>query len=144
LDRDTTLSGHVIADLNVATSERDAALFVYLSEVDSDGRPWFVTDGELRMLHRKTSACPPQYQTTWPYRSFYRKDTQLMTPNEPSQLRFALLPISWTFKAGSRIRLSISGADADHFAQVPHGRPPLLSITLGGESASFIEMPIQT
>lgn len=144
LDRDTTLSGHVIVDLNVATSERDAALFVYLSEVDSDGRPWFVTDGALRMLHRHTSICPSQYQTTWPYRSFYRKDTQLMTPHAASQLRFALLPISWTFKAGSCIRLSISGADADHFAQVPHGRPPLLSITLGGESASFIEMPIQT
>ena len=66
-----------------------------------------------------------------------------MQPGEPETLHFALLPISWKLKRGSRLRLSIAGTDADHFAQVPHGRPPKLEVTLGGTNASFIELPIK-
>lgn len=58
-------------------------------------------------------------------------------------IRFALLPVSWTLQAGSRLRLAIAGTDADHFAQVPHGRPPHLKFTLGGEQASFIDLPLR-
>ena len=43
----------------------------------------------------------------------------------------------------SRIRLAIAGADADHYGQVPHGRPPLLEVTLGGPDASFLMLPIR-
>jgi hypothetical protein len=45
--------------------------------------------------------------------------------------------------AGSRLRIAIAGADADHFAQVTHGRPPRLEITLGGDDASSIELPLR-
>ena len=65
-----------------------------------------------------------------------------MQPGAPETLRFALLPISWTFMKGSRLRLSIAGADANHFAQVPHGRPPRLEVTLG--EASWIEVPFKS
>ena len=47
-----------------------------------------------------------------------------MPIGEPQLLKFALLPVAWRFAKGSRIRLSIGGADADHFVQTPHGRPP--------------------
>jgi predicted acyl esterase len=63
-----------------------------------------------------------------------------MTPSAPETLRFALLPISWKATKGSRLRLSIAGADADHFAQVPHGRPPRLEVSVG--SNSFVELPL--
>ena len=56
-------------------------------------------------------------------------------------LKFALLPIAWRFARSSRIRLSISGADADHFAQTPHGRPPLLTVKSGAEQATMLELP---
>ena len=47
-----------------------------------------------------------------------------MTPGVAERLVFALLPVSWTLKRGSRLRISLAGADADHFPQVPHGAPP--------------------
>jgi uncharacterized protein len=53
------------------------------------------------------------------------------------------LPISWKLQPGSRLRLAIAGTDSDHFAQVPHGRPPLLKFTLGGADASFVDLPIK-
>jgi predicted acyl esterase len=65
-----------------------------------------------------------------------------MPIGEPQKLRFALLPVAWRFAQGSRIRLSIAGADADHFVQTPHGRPPRLTLLSGGEKASMIELPV--
>jgi uncharacterized protein len=61
---------------------------------------------------------------------------------EPQLLRFALLPTAWRLSAGSRIRLSLAGGDADHFVQTPHGRPPLITLLSGGERASVLELPV--
>ena len=137
------LTGHAVVQLNVSTSEYDASVFAYLSEVAADGRSRYITEGALRILHRATADCPPSYKTTWPFRTFRREDAKRAMPGVAETLRFALLPISFRFAKGSRLRMSIAGTDADHFAQVPHGRPPKLRITLGGPDASFIELPLR-
>jgi putative CocE/NonD family hydrolase len=137
------LSGHATVQLHVSSSEHDGALFVYLSEVDAAGRSWFITEGLLRLLHRAEATPPASYQATWPYRSFRREHASHMKPGVPETVRLALLPVSWTLQAGSRLRLAIAGGDADHFAQVTHGRPPRLEFTLGGEQGSFIDLPLR-
>lgn len=142
-ERATELSGHATVQLHVSTSEHDASVFVYLSEVDADGRSWFITEGLLRLLHRAEAQPPASYRANWPWRTFRREHARLMDPGVPETVRFALLPVSWMLKAGSRLRVAIAGADADHFAQVPQGRPPLLEFTLGGERGSFIDLPLQ-
>ncbi len=139
----TELSGHATLELHVSTSEHDASLFVYLSEVDSSGRSWYITEGSLRLLHRAEAQSPASCRVSWPYRTFRREHAKHMKPGVPETVRFALLPVSWTLQAGSHLRLAIAGSDADHFAQVPHGRPPLLEFTLGGENASFIDLPLR-
>lgn len=143
LQRQTELSGHAAVQLHVATSEHDASLFVYLSEVDAQGRSWYITEGSLRLLHRAEAQPPASYRANWPFRSFRREDAKHMQPGVAETVRFALLPVSWTLQAGSRLRLAIAGTDADHFAQVPHGRPPRLEFTLGGGNASFVELPLR-
>ena len=135
------IAGHPIVSLWLASSEPDAAIFVYLSEVEADGTVRYVTEGLLRAIHRAEAPCPANYRTTWPWRTFARKDAKPMPAGEPQLLRFALLPVAWHFAEGSRIRLSIAGADADHFVQAPHGRPPLLTVVSGGEQATTIELP---
>ena len=142
LDRQMELAGHGLADLWLASSEPDAALFIYLSEVLADGREHYVTEGMLRALHRKETPAPETYRTTWPFRSFTRADAKPLTPGRVERIRIPLLPVAWRFDAGSRIRLSIAGADADHCGQVPHGRPPLLRVLFGGCHASAIELPM--
>jgi len=143
LTGDWEVSGHVLADLYVASSEPDAAIFVYLSEVEADGTVRYVTEGLLRALHRRESPCPPAHRTTWPYRSFARADAAPMAAGSVERLHFALLPTSWTFKAGSRVRVAIAGADADHCVQVPHGRPPRLTLHRGADRASSILLPVR-
>ncbi len=95
----------------------------------------------LRALHRKEMPCPPHHRTSWPFRNFARADAKPLAPGQPELLRFALLPTSWKFRRGSRIRVAIAGADIDHYGQVPHGRPPRLEIQRGGDRASQIELP---
>ena len=102
----------------------------------------YVTEGVLRAIHRAEAPAPRNYRTTWPWRSYSRAAAKPMPPGEPQLLRFALLPVAWKFSQGSRLRLSIAGADADHFVQTPHGRPPTLEIRSGGEQASVLELPI--
>lgn len=143
LTEDTEVSGHIVASFKVASSRRDAALFVYASEVEADGSTRYITEGMLRALHRATAEAPEDYLTTWPYRTFFRRDTRQLTPGVAERLEFALLPVSWTLKRGSRLRISVAGADADHFPPVPNGQPPLLTFVLGGEDGSFIDVPMR-
>lgn len=135
------IAGHPVVSLWLSSSEPDAAVFVYLSEVEADGTARYVTEGLLRAIHRAEAPAPRNYKTTWPWRTFARKDAKPMPVGEPQLLRFALLPTAWRFAAGSRIRLSIAGGDADHFVQTPHGRPPLLTVMSGAGMATRLDLP---
>jgi uncharacterized protein len=134
-------TGHPVVSLYLTCDQPDAAIHVYLEEVEADGICRYVTEGMLRALHRKSVSCPPNHRITWPYHSYARQDAAPLVPGEVALLRFALLPTSWTFRAGSRLRLAIAGADIDHYGQVPHGRPPHLRVHHGGDTASLIELP---
>jgi uncharacterized protein len=124
--------------LHLAASEPDAALHVYLSEEESDGTVHYVTEGVLRALHRKLSACPRNYRASWPYHSCNRGDAAPLVPGRPEEIVVVLLPTAWRFAKGSRIRLAIVSADVDNYGQVPHGRPPVFMIDRG---RSFLDLP---
>lgn len=136
-----TFTGHAVVDLHIASSEADAVVHVYLSEEGADGSLRYVTEGVLRALHRQESEAPPLQKWSWPYRDYSRAKAAPLVPGETARLRFALLPTSWTFAAGSRIRLSVAGADIDHYVQLPHGRPPRLTLKLGGQDGSYLDLP---
>jgi len=138
----TELAGHGRADLWLFSSESDLALFVYLTEIEADGTERYVTEGLLRALHRKERPAPQNYRTTWPFRSFRRADAAPLVRGEVERIRIPLLPVAWRFAAGSRIRLSIAGADDDHCGQVPHGRPPLVTMLWGEGRASVLVLPL--
>jgi uncharacterized protein len=143
LEADAELTGHVTAELWLASSEPDAAIHLYLTEVEADRRERYVTEGVLRALHRKDAPDTPAHRTKWPTHSFRREDAAPLVPGEATRLRIALLPTSWRLRKGSRLRLAIAGADADHYAQVPHGRPPVVTVHHGGAMASRLELPLR-
>ncbi len=134
------LAGHVVMTLSLAASEPDAALHLYLSEEEPGGTVRYVTEGVLRALHRKLSDPPANYRAAWPYYSCDRADAAPLVPGRVEEITIVLLPTAWRFAKGSRIRLAIAGADADHYGQVPHGRPPVFTIALG---RSHIDLPLQ-
>jgi putative CocE/NonD family hydrolase len=137
-----TLAGHALVTLWLEADQPDAAIHVYLEEVEADGRCRYVTEGMLRALHRKTTPCPDHHKTTWPWRTFARADAATLPQGEPVEMTFALLPVAWKLEAGSRVRLAIAGGDRDHVVQVPHGRPPRLRIHHGRAHPSRLVLPV--
>jgi putative CocE/NonD family hydrolase len=140
LDTAVELAGHAVLTLQLAVSEPDAALHVFLSEAEPDGTVRYVTEGVLRALHRKLSPCPPDYRASWPYHSCDRADAAPLVPGRLEDIVVVLLPTAWHFAKGSRIRLTIAGADADHYGQVPHGRPPVFTVSRAG---SCLDLPVR-
>jgi len=135
------VTGHPVVSLFISASTSDAHLFAYLEDERPDGRVDYVTEGHLRAWHRKLAAGTPPYQTPAPYRTFTRADTRPLEPNEPAELRFDLLPISWQFRAGHRLRLALAGADRDHF--VVWSPSPRLAVHHGPARPSCLELPVE-
>lgn len=135
-----TVTGHPIAHLIVEAGAPDGALFAYLEDVAPDGRSTYVTEGMLRLLHRRSGEAPCAHAGV--ARSFVRADAAPVTPGEPVVARFDLLPVSYRFDRGHAIRVAIAGADADHFAPIYRGGETL-AVHRGGADASRIELPLE-
>lgn len=128
----TTLSGHAILELTASFDAPDAGLFVYLTEVEADGTERYITEGVLRAIFREEQQPPANICINWPFRSFHRESARALPINEPQKIRIPLLPVAWAISKGSRLRLSIAGADCDHFKKVPHGKMPQIAVDFSG------------
>ncbi|HYN81247.1 MAG TPA: CocE/NonD family hydrolase, partial [Gemmatimonadaceae bacterium] len=141
LEHDMEITGHPVVTLFVSSTADDAQFFVYLEDVDEAGRVRYVTEGQLRALHRKLSTSRPPYKTAVPYRTFLRRDARPFVPGQITQLTFDLLPTSYLFRKGRRVRIAIAGADRDHFDPLP-GPPPTVQFYRGGAYRSRIDLPL--
>jgi putative CocE/NonD family hydrolase len=139
---DVEITGAPVIDLYVTSTESDGAFFVYLEDVDQNGRVTYLTEGELRAIHRKISSEPPPYKMLTPYHSFKRADSQPLTPGQVAELKFGLISTSVLIRQGHRIRVAIAGADKDTFARVPEEGTPVISVLRDKQHLSFIELPV--
>jgi uncharacterized protein len=141
LDRPLEVTGQPVVTLFVASTASDGTFFVYLEDIDENDRVAYVTEGELRAIHRRLSDATPPYRQVVPYRTFKRADAQPLVPGEIAELRFDLLPTSYLFQRGHRLRVAIAGADASHFAILPGG-PPTVQVHRSRLHNSRIELPV--
>jgi putative CocE/NonD family hydrolase len=137
LDAPLEISGHPVLVLHAAFDASDAHVFAYLEDERPDGRVDYVSEGQLRVLHRR---CHAGDETGVPNRTFHRADARPLEHGEIAEVVFDLQPISWRFGAGHRIRLALAGADRDHFARLD--RTPRWSVQRGGARASHLELPV--
>ncbi|MFT4116842.1 CocE/NonD family hydrolase [Bradyrhizobium sp.] len=143
LTEDAELTGHGLVSLWITAPATDFAIHAYLSEIQPDGRSLYVTEGSLRAIHRCEIEPPPHHRTPAVFHPCTRGQARDVTPGEPHLFRFSLLPISWTFSAKSRIRLSLEGADADHFQRIPAAGPLQFDVLRGGGNGSHIILPLR-
>jgi putative CocE/NonD family hydrolase len=139
LVEDTEMTGHPLLTLFVSCSEPDAHLFAYLEDVAPDGRVAYVTEGQLRLLHRALGTGPSPCESPAPARSFTKGHASELVRGEVVSAVFDLLPISWLFLRGHRIRLALAGADKDHFDVMA---PRTIEILVGPEHPSRLELPV--
>ncbi len=142
LHENLEVTGHPVATVYLSANATDTTLFVYLEDVTPDGQVHYVTEGELRALHRAWQHVDPITPTfSIPSRTFRREDASPLIPNHIAQLTFDLLPVSYQFKKGHRIRIALAGADDDHF-QLLDGPPPTWKIQHTLNHPSHIQLPV--
>jgi uncharacterized protein len=118
LRADTEVTGHPVADLWVSADREDANVFAY-----------------LRLN-------PPQWKIVGlPWHRSYAEDAEPLAPGIPARLSFDLLPISYVFKQGHRLQVTITGSDPRERDRLP-GPPPTLTVHGSGPQASRITLPV--
>ena len=142
LNAGVEITGHPVVSLFVTSTHTDGAFFVYLEEIDENGKVTYITEGELRALHRRVSSEQAATKLPVPYHSFLKKDALPLKPGEIAELRFALQPISVLVKKGHRLRVAIAGHDKDTFIRIPAEGTPTISVQRNSRGLSRIELPI--
>jgi putative CocE/NonD family hydrolase len=139
------ITGQPMARLFLTANADDCALFVYLEDVAPDGFVRYVTEGELLCGNRTSSNDQAAIKTLMPPHTFAKADYHPLSKGEVVEVKIGMLPMSYLFKKGHRIRLSIAGADRDHF------KPPkfaklgdTLEILWGDAHPSSLTLPEDT
>ena len=137
-----TITGHPLVHLWLSTEAPDLDVFVYLEEADGSGKSTYVTEGNLRASHRRTSAAPFEHELGLPYRSHAQREVAPLANGEPVELIFDLQPISHRFRAGNSVRVTVVFADADNFETPVIDPPPRVRLLRNRDCASSIDLPV--
>lgn len=140
LSRDTEVTGHPVLTLWVSSSARDMDVVARIDDVAPDGTSkYYNVEGKLRASLRKLDKAPYDNMGL-PWHPFTSDSVQPLEANVPVQLAFDLYPISYLFKQGHRIRLTLNFADA---RATPKLEPaPQVVVHHGGEFDSQLTLPI--
>lgn len=141
LERDLEVSGYPVLTLHLASTHDDGAFFAYLEDVDEAGVVRYVTEGQLRGLHRQLGDAAP-YVTGMPYHPCTRAAAAPLPPGETVELVIGLQPTSALFRRGHRIRVALAGADKDTFSAIPAQGTPTWTVQRGLGAASAIRLPV--
>lgn len=131
LPADLEITGTPVVSIILSSTERDGALFAYLEDVAPDGRVTYLTEGMLRLIHRKVSTRKPPYAQLGPYHSFLRADALPLVPGQKTEARFGLFATSVLLRQGHRLRLALAGHDASVFQRYPAQGDPVLTVYHG-------------
>jgi putative CocE/NonD family hydrolase len=141
LETDAEVTGHPVVRLWLVTGAPDLDVFVYLEEVDGKGNSTYITEGNLRASHRALNAAPYD-NLGLPHHRHYESDLEPIPAEEPFELIFDLLPTSYLFQVGNRIRVTIAFADADNFDTPVLDPPPTLKLLRNARFPAYIELPV--
>jgi len=141
-ESDMELVGTPVIYLNIATSSEDPTFHVYLQDVSPEGVVTYLTEGILRAVHRQP-ASELSYHSGLAAHSFRRDDSLPVIPGTALDIEFALLPIAARIRSGHHLRISLAGNDASLSIDPPGEGSDTFILTMGGENASAITLPLK-
>jgi putative CocE/NonD family hydrolase len=130
-----------VVHLWVTSSAEDGDFFVYLEDIEPDGRSVYVSEGQLRASHRRLAEAPYD-RMGLPYHRSHAEDLVPLVPGEPVELCFDLQPTSVVFREGHRIRVTVTCADKDTFATPVLDPAPEVSVLRGPTRPSHLVLPV--
>jgi len=159
LNKAVTLTGYPIINLQMSSNQVNADVFVYLSDVDSTGVVYYVTEGKLRAgwhkLFDNNESIDKLYDVKpeLPWHSYKKEnyDPHPFANDSIVNIKFELKPQAWKFRKGHKIRISIAGADNENYEFNPfispdntleNCKPTTLFIHTGKTKNSYLELPV--
>lgn len=141
LKHDMVVVGPASLNLWVKSTAVNTDLQVTVSEVRPNGLEMYVQSGYLRASYRKTE---PQSTALLPIHSF--TNPKNLTFGKYSLVRIGILPILYAFRAGSRIRITITAPGGDlpvwQFNTFQTNSKVVDTVGLGGKYASTLVLPV--
>ena len=141
LTEDMELTGFPIVSLWASFSQADGPIFAYLEDLAPDNSIAMVSEGRLKASLRALSPAPYAYLGL-PWHSYAQADARPLSPGLPENLVFDLLPISYVFKSGHRLRMTITGADPREKLRKEFAPAPRWSIHVGAAFPTKIDLPV--
>lgn len=143
LEADLLMVGHPVINVQARSTAADGDLFFVLEDVTADGAN-YVTEAVVRASHRAQGAAPYDVAGL-PFSASTRAAVAATSSFNEGLVTLSadMQPTAHLFKKGSRVRLVITGADAENYITTPLSPAPTLTIATGGAQASFISLPTQ-
>lgn len=140
LAKDMEVTGHPVVHLWLTTTSTDADVVARIDDVAPDGTANYVgVEGKLRASMRALADAP--YDTFGlPWHPGTEASRQPLTPGQPVELTFDLMPMSYLFKAGHRIRVTLQFSDARASAKVDPA--PDVTVLRRPGAESRVELPV--
>lgn len=120
------VTGHPVVSIWLSSNQPEGDVFVYLEDVAPNGTATYVTEGQLRSAYRRLvdndQIVDGRYDVKpdLPWHGYGEADyLPESLGEEPAEIVLDLMPTSWYFKPGHRIRVTIAGADAGNFELNP-------------------------
>jgi uncharacterized protein len=143
LTSDVVIAGTSSLDLYLQSSAKDTDLQVALSEVRPDGAETYVQSGWLRASHRKVDAAKSTAND--PVLTQLKQDAADLPSGQFTLVRVPIFPVSHAFRAGSRIRVTLTAPGGDRprwaFDTLENGSITN-TIQLGGATPSKLVLPV--
>jgi putative CocE/NonD family hydrolase len=143
LPADTEVTGHPIVHLWVSSTSQDGDFHAFLEEIDGEtNQSRYVTNGMIRASNRALATGVPWSDLGLPYHRCWDVDARPLKPGEIVELAFDLYPISYVFRRGNRIRVTVTGANLPLYTGIKEDPPPEVTVYHHGEFSSCIELPV--
>ena len=139
MEEDVQITGTPKLNIQMSSTHEDGAVFVYLEDVDENGKSTYITEGGIRLIHRKIA---DESENPYNLHSFNEEDAAPMTPGKIENVSLKMWPTSVLVKKGHSIRVAIGGADKSTFDRVPKRGRPTYEIFRSDANQSFITLPV--
>ncbi len=130
------ITGFPVMKLWISTLARDTDVIAWLDDIAPDGSTRsYQMFGRLRASDRALAKAPYN-DFGLPWHPFLKKDARPLEPGKATELQFGLLPMSYIFPAGHRIRLTVS------FSSPTGGPGKPVTVLTGPGTPSDIIVPV--
>ncbi|HEX6637328.1 MAG TPA: CocE/NonD family hydrolase [Steroidobacteraceae bacterium] len=140
LEEDLEVTGHPVVTMWLSSTANDADVIARIDALAPDGTAHYVgVEGKLRASMR--ALAPPPYENLGlPWHPFTEASRLPLEPGKPVELTFDLMPMSYLFKAGQRVRVTLQFFDARATTKLE--TPPEVTVLHGKEHPSRIVLPV--